>query len=252
MKPVASFFVLLLFAAVIGGGAYIYIQSQSGTSNQSAPATPTPDPNASSLIGTIVTPTPSPTVTTSPSPSPTSTASTISQRTISASDNLSVINQLVAVPTGGSLFQIASDHNIDLTTLAALNNISDPNTVYAGQQIIIPDTFDSNSMTILFALNKSREAAEAAKLKSGLVSIYTDPTSAAQNDLKGIYDLNTSTPYSKIAESAASVTLTNSSGTRLTTVMMSKTADGLWYASKAVINTNSSPTPTPTISAPSQ
>lgn len=234
-KTLAIIATLILVAIVAAGVVYIYAQTKTAPVTTSS----TSSASASPLSTTSA----SPTTTSSASPSP--TASSTPNASLTATDNLSVANQLETLAPGGSLSGLSGKYNISISRLAQLNGISNPDSVYAGETIIVPDSVDTTNTTILFVLNKLRQTSEASKIAGGLVSIYSDPVSAAQHDINGINGLKTDTPYSKTNPTDTAVTLTNSTGNYLTTVSMSKTADNLWYATKLTI-LNNAPAATPT------
>lgn len=235
-KTLAIIATLILVAIVAAGVVYIYAQTKTAPVTTSSTTTATPTDTSSPTASA------SPTTTSIASPSP--TTSSTPNASLTSTDNLSVANQLEILAPGGSLSTLSSKYNISISRLAQLNGIANPDSVYAGETIIVPDSVDATNTTILFVLNKLRQTSEASKIAGGLVSIYSDSVSAAQHDINGINGLKTDTPYSKTNPTDTAVTLTNSTGNYLTTVSMSKTTDNLWYATKLTIQ-NNAPASTP-------
>jgi LysM repeat protein len=168
-------------------------------------------------------------------------------RVFTDKQNLSLANQTATVSQGSSLFSIAQSNSISVTALAKLNSIDNPDTVKAGQTVVLPDDLTTDTYTVLFVTNPQRLDKEKKTVSTGGTSLYTDPITAAQTDVKGIYKLAADTPYSKSQESDTAVTLTTSDADKLVTVTMAKDASGLWLVKKLAIKITktSSATPTP-------
>jgi LysM repeat protein len=226
----------LVTLGALGFAGFMYF-NRSGTTTVEA----TPSPSVALTASAEPFSLPSPLVSISPSAS----ASVIPtpNRTFSPNQALSLPNEIVTITEGGSLFQVASEHSISTSELANLNGITNPDTVYVGQKLIIPDNADASSYTILFALNKSRMTKEEQKLQNGATSIYSDPISAAQADAKGIYGLASDTPYSKANEQDKAVTLSTGDDKKVVTITMEKSDTGLWYIKKLVIKKTPQATP---------
>ncbi len=213
----------LVTIGAIAFASFIYLR-QSGTSNPEASPTPT------SLVSATNSSTPSSNTSPSPSTSPSATT-----QVFSANQALTLPNQIDTIAEGGSLFETASNHSINVATLAKLNTITNPDSVLAGQTIIIPDDVTDNISTILFVVNTKRLDKEEQKTKSGLSSLYSDAISAARVDTKGIVGLGADTPYSKSTEDEKSMTLSTSDDEKIITVTLEKTATNLWEVKKMVI-----------------
>ncbi|MCM8748784.1 LysM peptidoglycan-binding domain-containing protein [Thermomicrobiaceae bacterium CFH 74404] len=94
-------------------------------------ATPTP---TSPVMLEIVTPTPGPAV----NPSATPTAVPEGNSTPEGSQPSGETPTSYVVQPGDTLFGIAAKFNVDVQALIDANNISDPNTLQAGQVLVIP------------------------------------------------------------------------------------------------------------------
>ena len=183
MSKTIAWIMSLIAIGAVTFAAYLLL-SKSDTVSTSA----TPTPKVSN------TPTPTPTGSPMPTASPSATPSMT--RTFSASQPLAVPNEVETLGAGMALSTIATNHGLTVTQLAALNGITDPNKVFEGQTLIIPDDATADNFTILFTLNKQRLAKEQQKIQAGTSSLYADPITAAQTDLRGIYGLAADTPYS--------------------------------------------------------
>lgn len=224
----ANWIMLFVTLGAVGFAAVVYLNQQSSAHPVvTASVAPSTLPSAT----TSATPTPQ----ASASPTPTATPTATSSRTFSTKDGVSVPNEIETIKSGGSLFTIAQERELSVNALAKLNGITDPNTVYAGQTVIVPDDITDNSYTILFVTNANRIDREKKKIESGGSTIYTDPVSAAQADTRGIYGLDANVPYSKSNETDTSVTLASSDTDKIVTLTMEKHASGLWTIKKMVI-----------------
>lgn len=222
----------LITLAALGFSGYLYVN----TSNSQLPQpTVSVVPSTSSTLATSATPSPKPTATLETTASPSPSASPTSARKFSSSQGLSVPNEVETITSGSSLSTIANDHDLTSTELAKLNGISDPNTVYAGQTLTIPDDVDSGTYTILYILNTTRLAKEKGKIDAGATSLYSDPITAAQTDTKGIFGLKTDAPFSKSNETEKSVTLSTTVEDLIFTATVEKHESGLWIVKKLVV-----------------
>lgn len=224
----------LITIAAIGFGIFAYVNSEDETTES---ATPPP----AVVVSSAPTANSSPLTSTSPSP-PTTVTPAPSSRTFNASQSLSVPNETVTLEAGQSLFSIAQENGVKVADLAKLNNISDVNTVYEGQTILIPDDASTQSFTILFVTNTARLAKEKKKLETGSTSIYNEAIAAARADTKGIYGIADDAPFSKSNESETKVTLSSSDSEKLITIDMEKDSSGLWLTKKLVIKLATSST----------
>ena len=116
-----------------------------------------------------------------------------------------------------------------------LNNISDPDKVFAGTKLIIPDDSSSDTYTILYILNQKRLSKEKDKITAGGTSLYADPVTAAQSDIKNVYNLGADTPWSKTNEVGATITVSTSDKDRIVTATLEKVEDGFWLVKKLII-----------------
>jgi LysM repeat protein len=232
-RAVNWFFGLLTLGA-IGFAAYIYLEkadtAQPSVTSSIAPVGTTSSPSSSLSPKASVSPTVSP----STSPSPATT------RAFTATQPLSQPNETATIESGGSLYSIAAEQNITVKLLSSINGISNPDSVFAGQKIIIPDDVGSGSATILYVLNPKRLEREQAKIASGSTSLYSSAITAAQSDAKGIAGIANDTPFSQTlsGETAATLTTTNDIGT--ITLGMEKDASGLWLLKKLTLKLASS------------
>ncbi len=227
----------LITLGALGFAAFIYFNN-SGTTTTQIIVTPTPQPSA--LSSDLA----SPLVSTSPNPSATPTPN----RSLSASQPLTVPSEVTTLPEGGSLFQVATDHSITVADITKINGISNADNVVAGQTLILPDDVNDTTYTFLFIVNKNRQTKEEQKLKDGGTSLYSDPISAAQTDTKGIFGLKADTPYSKTSQPKAgepetTVTLSTSDDEKIITLNLEKTDTGLWLLKKMAVKFTKKDTP---------
>lgn len=192
-----------------------------------------------------VTASPTPLVTPSPLASMTPSAS---PRNFLATQGLAVANLIEVIPAGGSLISVATLHNVTVDGLAKVNNLSNPNQVFAGQAIIVPDDVTATDYTILFTLNEARLAKEKAKKAAGTGSIYEDPVTATLADIRSLFGLGADTPFSSNqTENGAQTTLTTSNDTWFVSVGLEKQSDEFWVVkriiAKAKIKTPAPSTP---------
>lgn len=208
--------------AIIGVSAAVYFGiSETGAPQVAVTATPTIEPSAA--------------VTASPTPAPSTSPTSTTTRTFTEAQALSLPNLVESIKEGGSLIAIAEQYTLNLNHLAWINNITDPNVVYAGQNIIVPDDATKPVYTILFVLNEKRLAREKAKVEGGTQSLYQDPVTAFLSDSKGIYGITGETPLSKSNETATAVTLATTDDSRSLTAQMEKDASGLWLTKRLTI-----------------
>lgn len=232
-RAVNWFFGLLTLGA-IGFAAYIYLAkadtAQPTVTSSIAPSTISPSLSESAL----------PKVSASPIASPSTSPSSTTTRTFTATQALSQPNETATIESGGSLYSIAAEHNITVKLVSSINGISNPDSVFAGQKIIIPDDVGSGSATILFVTNGKRLEKEQAKIAAGSTSLYSAPITAAQSDAKGIAGITSDTPFSQSAsgESATTLSTTNDIGT--VTLSMEKDSSGLWLIKKLTLKLASS------------
>lgn len=235
MGKIGTTILVLITVGAIAFAAFAYFNRPGTAPLPSAIPTST----ATNSLTTDISTTPS------PSTSPTISASPEATRTLTAKQPLTVPNEVATIELGSSLFAVASSNGLRISDLTTINNISNPDSVQAGQTIIVPDDVSGDTYTILFVLNKARLEKEEQKVKAGGTSLYSDPVGAAQIDTKGIYGLAADSPFSKSNETEKSVTLSTSNDTRLATVTMEKTESGLWLVKKLVLKISKTPSPSP-------
>lgn len=232
-RAVNWFFGLLTLGA-IGFAAYIYLAkadtAQPIVTSSIAPIAASPSSATSA----------SPKPSMSPSALPSSSPSPATTRTFTATQALSQPNETTTIESGGSLYSIAAEHNITVKLLSSLNGISNPDSVFAGQKIIIPDDVSAGGATLLFVTNTKRLEKEQAKVTAGSTSLYSSAITAAQADTKGIAGITSDTPFSQStsSETASSLTTTNDIGT--ITLSMEKDSSGLWIIKKLTLKLASS------------
>lgn len=213
----------LLACIAVGATAFaIYLYISQADTNKNSSATPSP------------TPTPTSTVDSSVKPSPSATPETL-QEALGENQPLSLPNDRQKIAEGGSLSTLAQSKNMTVARLAKLNGIADPNKVFIGQSVILPDDVSGDTMIILFVTNTNRSAKESARIAAGLTSLYSDPVTAAQADAKGLYGLAADTPYSKGNEAATSVTLSTTDAEKVVSIQMEKLPTNLWVVKRVTI-----------------
>lgn len=225
----------LVALAAIAFAVFTYANKSATPTNVISSIAPTA---SEQLLSEEITPTPLASL--KPSTSPSASPVVTSSRVFKASQSLSLPSEIATIESGGSLSGIAEDHGLRMSQVATVNSITDPNTVYAGQTIIIPDDVTDNVYTILFVTNTLRFEKEKQKLQAGSSSLYSDAISAARIDTKGIFGLTADTPYSQSDATETAVTLSTSDDKRIVTVSMQKDTSGLWLTKKLVVKVTSS------------
>lgn len=227
-------FVQIILVLVTCGAVAFAIYSF--MTNQPAQTTSSPTPSPSSST------TPTPVVDESPIPSP----SVDPARVFTDKQGLSVANTVDTLTQGSSLFSIAQKHDMSVEALSKLNSIDNANSVFAGQTLVIPDDLTTDTYTVLFVTNTKRMEKETKAVAAGGSSLYSDPVTAAQTDVKGIYKLSADTPYSKSSETATRAIVTTSDTDKAVTVTLDKdTTSNLWLVRKVTIKITKTTTPTP-------
>lgn len=204
---------VLALVASLGFAAWVYMTKQTTVVTQKD-----------------VTATPVTTVTPTTAPSPRVAAASLTD-----ADPLTVANQRAKLEQGTGLLTLSSQYKVSLTTLMRVNGISDANLVQANQTIVIPDSTDETTYTVLFATNTARLQREAAKLTSGSRTIYSDPITAAQNDAKGIAGIANDTPFSQTTTNDNVISLTTTNSERIITVRLQKLESSLWAIDQITI-----------------
>lgn len=137
VSRLAVVLVLLLVAAVAGYGlAFLSAELVGGTSSSAAgmagsvARSPLPTPD---LIGSAApTGSATPSVSATPNPTPAAGPSATPPASAAASPLIHV------VAPGENLTSIAARYGVSVQAIAAANGISDPNTIYTGQRLVIP------------------------------------------------------------------------------------------------------------------
>ncbi len=226
-----------LFGLIALSGIGIAIYSWMSTKPEvTTTSTPTP------LVSPTQSATPKATLapSSSPTPLPSSTPSLLSEF-----QGLSVPNRSETLKAGGSLASIATTYDVTVDQLKKVNNLQNPDQVYAGQSITIPDAVTQTDYTILFTTNEARKLKELTKIGKGVKSIYQDPVTATITDCKNLFGIGADTPFSTtLGESGTSATLSTSTDSWYISIGLEKSSDSLWTI-KRIIAKNTTKTPTP-------
>jgi LysM repeat protein len=206
-------------ALLLGAGGYYYILTKNDHAKNTVETLPTPSTNASVV---------------SPNPTPSISPSAVVGRDFNDRQNLAQPNLVETLPPGGSLALLAQNHNVSVRDLTQLNGLADANKVLSGQKVIIPDSVSGNTYLLLYLLNLQRLKKEEQQLAQG-TSIYADPITAAQADVKGIFSLQADTPYSKSNETEKTVTLSTTDEQKIVSIQLEKQTAGLWLVKKVTI-----------------
>lgn len=217
---ITQLILVLVTCGAVAFAAYSFITNQPA-------ATPSPTPTPATTATPSATPAPDTSPILSPSIDP--------ARVFTDKQGLSLPNTLATLAQGSSLFDLAQKHDMSIEAISKLNSIDNPNSVFAGQSLIIPDDLTTDTYTVLFVLNPKRLEKEKKSIANGGSSLYSDAVTAAQTDLKGIYKLAADTPYSKSQETDAKVVLTTSDADKVITVTLEKDASTLWVVKKVTI-----------------
>lgn len=230
-RTINSLFALLALAGV-GVGVYSWMSTQ--------------PVNTPSSISTHTTTPPTPSNTPTPTISPLATTSPVNQNRMQFSEiqNLSIANRTETLELGGNLVSIATKYGVTISQLAKVNHLVNPDKLFAGQTIIVPDGVTETDYTVLYTLNENRLTSEKKRVASGSKSIYQDPITATLADTKSLFGIAADSPFSTNAsESGTSVTLTTSNDSWFISVGLEKLTDGFWII-KRVIAKNKTKTET--------
>lgn len=222
----ANIILFIIVGLLAASTAYFFLQSQEKTANKSATSQITPSISA----------TPSPSGTATPTPKPTASSAT---QPASSSNRPSNPAETYTVGQGETLFIISQKLNITWTTIAAVNNIANADTIKEKQVLIIP-TADEQTKKLYVAFQVDAAKAEAIQQKAAAdpTSVYLDPAKTAKNDAPPIYGITAEDTYTLESgneyEGTAIIAVTHADKTYkiYLTQPVKKGKDGIWAISK--------------------
>lgn len=187
MKGRLIYFALLLLLAVFAASTvYFFLKSQDKNNNSSSSSSQT-------TAATTITPTAAPAGTTTPASSPYTKPAASSKQPSNPAETYTF-------QAGDTLSSIGDKLDISWTSLATINNISNPDNVTADQVLIIPSIDDkTNKGFIAFKTDQSKAAEIQHQATADPTNIYLDPVTAAKATVPPIYGITATDTFTKVS-----------------------------------------------------